>query len=86
MFLGNSSVNRKEMPPRLPSSAADFVVPTFSVSSPVAMRMTLKGALVTSAGRFSPGALGIIALRKYRALRQLTDCPLHLRRNGVQVL
>jgi len=74
------------MPPRLPSSAADFVVPTFSVSSPVAMRMTLKGALVTSAGRFSPGALGIIALRKYRALRPLTDCPFHLRRNGVQVL
>ena len=76
------------MPPRLPSSAAaDFVVSTFSVSSPVAMRMTLTGALVTSAGRFSPGGpLGIIALRKYRALRQLTDCPFHLRRNGVQVL
>jgi hypothetical protein len=53
----------RAFPPRLPSSAAAFFaesVSTSSVSSPVAIRMTLTALPITSAARFSPrGPLGI---------------------------
>jgi hypothetical protein len=52
------------LPPRLPSSAAALLaLSSSSVSSQVAIRMTLTAAPITSAGRFSPrGPLGIAAL------------------------
>src|SRR5579862_9046689 len=58
------------LPPRLPSSAAaDFTESSFSVSSPVAIRMTLTALPITSAGCFSPrGPLGIGSLMAKRCL------------------
>src|SRR5580700_9143664 len=53
----------RALPPREPNSAAtDFHESRgSSVSSPVAIRMTLTVAPITSAGRFSPrGPLGIV--------------------------
>jgi hypothetical protein len=50
------------LPPRLPSSAAADLVESgnSSVSSPVAIRMTLTALPITSARRFSPrGPRGI---------------------------
>jgi hypothetical protein len=54
--------------PRFPNSAAALLtrsVSSSSVSSPVAIRMTLTALPITSAGRFSPrGPLGIWVPRK----------------------
>jgi hypothetical protein len=54
----------RAFPPRLPSSAAALLarlVSNSSLSSPVAIRMTLTAAPITSAGRFSPrGPFGML--------------------------
>lgn len=62
------------MPPRLPSSAAaDFVVSTFSVSSPVAMRNDLDGG----AGHVSGAVLAERPLRHYRTTQISGPSPAH---------
>jgi hypothetical protein len=53
----------RAFPPRLPSSAAALLTAISSDSWPVAIRMTLTAAPITSAGRFSPlGPFGIVAI------------------------
>jgi hypothetical protein len=61
----------RALPPRLPSSAAAPLISggNSSVSSPVAIRMTLTALPITSAGRFSPlGPLGLSHLAGFPAL------------------
>jgi len=88
MFLGNSSVEQEGNA----TSTAEFRRRRFRRIHFLGFLAgrdahDLDGCAGHVSGGFSPGGpLGMIALRKYRALRQLTDCPFHLRRNGVQVL
>jgi hypothetical protein len=77
----------RAFPPRLPSSAAaDFAESgSSSVSSPVAIRMTLTALPITSAGRFSPlGPRGIFGHHTKRP--SFTNSLLHPDRDGIEII